>query len=169
MNDRTLLHPPSSIPHIHPRSPPPPHNSPPQLSGSFKYRGAYNRVFHLSSDEKERGVVAFSSGNFAQGLACASEQLGVPCTIVMPADAPTTKMEKTRAYGAEVVLSHHSAGENREIVANALAKELSENKGLVHLHPFDDELVRVHSHVCSHVSARGQVLGHYCSVASHPL
>ena len=105
--------------HLHPshpiHSPPPPHNSPHQLSGSFKYRGAYNRVFHLSSDEKERGVVAFSSGNFAQGLACASEQLGVPCTIVMPADAPTTKMEKTRAYGAEVVLSHHSAGENREI------------------------------------------------------
>src|SRR5271156_4376572 len=75
-----------------------------QRTGSFKFRGAYNRISQLSPDERRRGVVAFSSGNHAQGVAHAAELCGAPAVIVMPADAPTIKIENTKGYGAEVVL-----------------------------------------------------------------
>ena len=75
-----------------------------QLSGAFKFRGAYNRISRLSDEERQAGVVAFSSGNHAQGVAMVSQMLGVPAVIVMPTDAPEIKLANTRAYGAEVVL-----------------------------------------------------------------
>ena len=72
--------------------------------GAFKFRGAYNRLAQLSERERQGGVVAFSSGNHAQGVALAAQLLGIPATIVMPRDAPESKLAATRGYGAEVVL-----------------------------------------------------------------
>ena len=75
-----------------------------QHIGAFKFRGAYNRLAQLDRDEQRAGVVAFSSGNHAQGVACAAKLLGIPATIVMPTDAPRIKLENTRRLGAEVRL-----------------------------------------------------------------
>jgi threonine dehydratase len=111
-----------------------------QLAGSFKMRGACFRVSRLAPGERDRGVVAFSSGNFAQALAHAGRLAGVPVTIVMPCDAPPRKVELTRRAGATVVLSEHGR-RNREEVANARAHEIAEQEGRVFLHPFDDPLV----------------------------
>ena len=73
-----------------------------QRVGAFKFRGAYNRLVQLTSAERAKGVVAFSSGNHAQGVALAAKLLGIPALIVMPSDAPKVKAEATRAYGAEI-------------------------------------------------------------------
>ncbi|WP_179296331.1 MULTISPECIES: threonine/serine dehydratase [unclassified Mesorhizobium] len=108
-----------------------------QWAGSFKIRGAYWRLKRLSADEARNGVVAYSSGNFAQGLAAAGQALGIPVTIVMPIDAPAAKRDATAGYGARVVLTDH--GERaREEVAAAKAREIAETEGLALLHPFDD-------------------------------
>ncbi len=93
-----------------------------QRTGSFKFRGAYNRLVQLSADERARGVVAFSSGNHAQGVAAAARLLGIRATIVMPADAPASKMQGTRDRGAEVVL-YDRYTEDREAIAKRLAAE----------------------------------------------
>lgn len=111
-----------------------------QRTGSFKFRGASFRVARLSDDERRRGVIAFSSGNFAQALAEAGRLAGVRVTIVMPADAPPAKIDATRGYGAEVVLSEHGS-RNREEAANELAMQLADRHGFTRLHPFDDKLV----------------------------
>lgn len=108
-----------------------------QWSGSFKVRGAYWRLKQLSTEEAKRGVVAYSSGNFAQGLAAAGKALGVPVTIVMPIDAPKAKSEATRGYGARVVQTEHGS-RAREEVSLEKAKEISAEKGMTFLHPFDD-------------------------------
>lgn len=108
-----------------------------QWSGSFKVRGAYWRLKRLSPDEAKRGVVAYSSGNFAQGLAAAGEALGIPVTIVMPADAPQAKSDATRGYGARVVQTEHG-DRAREEVALERARQISADEGLTFLHPFDD-------------------------------
>lgn len=108
-----------------------------QWAGSFKIRGAYWRLTRLSQDEAKRGVVAFSSGNFAQGLAAAGEALGIPVTIVMPIDAPAAKREATAGYGARVVVTDHGQGAREEVAAER-ARQISENEGMVLLHPFDD-------------------------------
>lgn len=108
-----------------------------QRTGSFKLRGALWRLMQLDPAARGRGVVAFSSGNFAQGLAAAGRDLGVPVTIVMPVDAPEAKRRATEALGAEVVLSHHGDAP-REVVAAALARDLAAERGLTLLHPFDD-------------------------------
>ncbi len=111
-----------------------------QRTGSFKFRGASWRIASLSPAERQRGVVAYSSGNFAQGLAAAARQAGVPCTIVMPVDAPLAKRLGTEAHGARVVLSDH--GERpREEVASALARKIAADEGMTLLHPFDDPLI----------------------------
>ena len=102
-----------------------------QRMGAFKFRGAYNALAQLSVDEKRRGVIAFSSGNHAQAVALAGQLLGVPATIVMPADAPKVKLEATRGYGANVVL--YRPGESRETIAERLSRE----KNLVLIPPFD--------------------------------
>lgn len=108
-----------------------------QWAGSFKIRGAYWRLLQLSPEERKRGVVAYSSGNFAQGLAAAGEALGIPVTIVMPIDAPTAKSDATRGYGATVIQTEH--GERaREEVALEKAREIAAEQDLVLLHPFDD-------------------------------
>lgn len=91
-----------------------------QHTGSFKFRGASNRLLQLSDAEKKSGVVAWSSGNHAQGVAAAAKLVGVKATIVMPADAPKLKIENTRRLGAEVVLIDRRT-ENREDVARAIA------------------------------------------------
>lgn len=108
-----------------------------QWAGSFKICGAYWRLKQLSTDEAKRGVVAYSSGNFAQGLAAAGQALGIPVTIVMPIDAPAAKREATAGYGATVVLTDHG-DRAREEVASERARQISSNEGLALLHPFDD-------------------------------
>ena len=104
-----------------------------QHGGSFKFRGAYNRLSQLSADERAGGVVAYSSGNHAQGVALAARSLGVAATIVMPADAPAIKLARTRAYGATVV-TYDRFGESREAIAAGIA----ERQGATLVPPFDD-------------------------------
>ena len=104
-----------------------------QRTGSFKFRGAYNRLVQLNPDERAAGVVAFSSGNHAQGVACAAAMLGIRATIVMPADAPRTKLEGTCAFGAEIVL-YDRERESREAIASSLATE----RGSTLVPAFDD-------------------------------
>lgn len=111
-----------------------------QRAGSFKIRGAYWRLSCLAPEDRARGVIAYSSGNFAQGLAAAGQMLGVPVTIVMPIDAPDTKRRATEGFGARVVLSDHGT-RPREEVAAALARQMAGDAGLVLLHPFDDPLI----------------------------
>lgn len=111
-----------------------------QIGGSFKMRGAYFRVRCLSEEQRSRGVVAFSSGNFAQALALAGRRARVPVTIVMPHDAPQRKIELTRRAGATVVLTEHG-DRNREEVASERARAIAEEHAYALLHPFDDPLV----------------------------
>ncbi|HEX4954192.1 MAG TPA: threo-3-hydroxy-L-aspartate ammonia-lyase [Thermoanaerobaculia bacterium] len=103
-----------------------------QRVGAFKIRGAYNAISQLSAEEKARGVLAYSSGNHAQGVALASRLLGVPATIVMPLDAPAVKRAATEGYGARV-LTYDPAREQREEVA----AEVRERTGAVLIPPFD--------------------------------
>jgi threonine dehydratase len=104
-----------------------------QHTGSFKVRGAYNRLVQLSPAERSAGVVAFSSGNHAQGVAWAAKRLGIAATIVMPADAPRAKIDNTRTLGAEVVL-YDRERESREDIAARLASE----RGATLVPSFDD-------------------------------
>lgn len=103
-----------------------------QRSGSFKFRGAFNRLSQLSPAERAAGVVAWSSGNHAQGVAAAAKMLGVRAAIVMPSDAPALKIANTRGYGAEVVL-YDRWTENRESIAQAIADE----RGSATVPPYD--------------------------------
>ncbi len=93
-----------------------------QRTGSFKFRGAYNRLCRLNADELTRGVVAFSSGNHAQGVASTAGLMGTPAVIVMPADAPKAKIEGTRALGGEVVL-YDRRTQSREAIAAEIGRE----------------------------------------------
>ena len=104
-----------------------------QRMGAFKFRGAYNALAKLPADARRRGVVAFSSGNHAQAVALAGRLLGIPATIVMPADAPAVKVAATREYGAEVIFYDRAAGESREAVAERVSRE----KGATVIPPFD--------------------------------
>jgi threonine dehydratase len=104
-----------------------------QQGGSFKLRGATNRLLQLSEEERARGVVAFSSGNHAQGVAIAAQRLGIAATIVMPADAPGVKVEATRAAGAEIIFYDRNT-ESREEIGARLAAE----KGAALVPSFDD-------------------------------
>jgi threonine dehydratase len=107
-----------------------------QRVGAFKFRGAYNRLSRLSPAERVGGVVAFSSGNHAQGVALAARLLDMPALIVMPADAPRIKVEATRAYGAEVRF-YDRATDDREAIADAAAAE----RHAVVVPAFDDPFV----------------------------
>ena len=104
-----------------------------QQGGSFKLRGATNRLMRLDEAERARGVVAFSSGNHAQGVALAARRLGIGATIVMPSDAPAVKVEGTQAAGAEIVF-HDRATESREEIGARLAAE----RGATLVPSFDD-------------------------------
>ncbi len=104
-----------------------------QHTGAFKLRGAYNRISQLTEEEKKRGVITASAGNHAQGVAFASQRLGVKAVICMPATTPILKVEATRAYGAEVVLYGDGFDE-----AFAHSLELQKKHGYVYIHPFND-------------------------------
>src|SRR5690606_38237864 len=101
--------------------------------GSFKFRGAFNRLSMIPPEHRAAGVVACSSGNHAQGVAEAARVLGMPATIVMPADAPTMKIARTRRYGAEVV-PYDRLTEDRE----AISKNIAARTGATFIHPYDD-------------------------------
>ena len=105
-----------------------------QWTGSFKFRGGWSAVSALPAGT--RGVIAYSSGNHAQGVALAASRHGLPCVILMPADAPAVKIANTRAYGAEVVL-YDRATEDRDAIGAALAQ----SRGLALVKPFDDAQV----------------------------
>jgi threonine dehydratase len=104
-----------------------------QRTGSFKFRGAFNKISSIPMSEREGGVVAFSSGNHAQGVAAAAQLLNMQATIVMPADAPLSKRERTKGYGAEVVLYDRDR-EDREAIARAIAAK----RGATLVPPYDD-------------------------------
>ncbi len=104
-----------------------------QRTGSFKLRGAANRIAQLSPAERKRGVIAASAGNHAQGVALAAKRMGIPCVIVMPRHASIAKVEATRGYGAQVELAGGSYDD-----AQRRAKALAEDRRLVLVHPFDD-------------------------------
>src|ERR1700723_894943 len=107
-----------------------------QHTGSFKFRGAYNRLAAIPPEQRAGGVVAFSSGNHAQGVAAAARLLGMPCVIVMPRDAPRAKRERTAAHGAEIVL-YDRAREDRE----AIAAEIAARSDATLVPPYDDALI----------------------------
>jgi threonine dehydratase len=107
-----------------------------QTGHAFKLRGATNRLLQLSEDERSRGVVAFSSGNHAQGVAIAAKRLAIPAVIVMPADAPKVKVDATRSHGAEIVF-YDRRSQSREEIANRLAGE----RGAVVVPSFDDRAI----------------------------
>lgn len=108
-----------------------------QHTGSFKFRGGYSAVSALDAKTRGRGVIAYSSGNHAQGVAMAAKMLGAPATIVMPNDAPALKVANTRALGAEVVLYDRPGGESREDVG----ERIQEERNLTLIRPFDEPLV----------------------------
>jgi threonine dehydratase len=107
-----------------------------QRTGSFKFRGAYNKISSIPPDRKANGVVAYSSGNHAQGVAHAAALCNMPAVIVMPSDAPKPKRERTAALGAEVVLYDRDT-EDRA----AIARDIAQKRGAVLVPPFDDPLV----------------------------
>ncbi len=107
-----------------------------QHTGSFKFRGGWAAITALDPDLRARGVIAYSSGNHAQGVALAARSHNVPCVILMPADAPRIKIENTRALGAEVVL-YDRATQDRDAIGTSLAAE----RGLTLIKPYDDPMV----------------------------
>lgn len=108
-----------------------------QFTGSFKFRGGFSAVSALDARTRERGVIAYSSGNHAQGVALAAAMHGAPAVIIMPADAPAMKIANTRAYGAEVVLYDRAGGESREDVGAKLTAE----RGMTLIKPYDEPQV----------------------------
>jgi threonine dehydratase len=107
-----------------------------QRTGSFKFRGAYNKLSALAPDDRAGGVVAYSSGNHAQGVAAAAQLLAMPAVIVMPSDAPRPKRERTAELGAEVVL-YDRMRDDRE----AIAREIADKRHAVLVPPYDDPLI----------------------------
>lgn len=107
-----------------------------QRTGSFKFRGAYNKLASIPLEARSKGVVAFSSGNHAQGVAHAAQLLNMDATIVMPSDAPVAKRERTKGYGAKVVLYDRDR-EDRE----AIARDIAAKQGATVVPPYDDPLV----------------------------
>jgi len=107
-----------------------------QFTASFKERGALNKLLSLSAHERSRGVIAMSAGNHAQAVAFHAQRLGIPTVIVMPRFTPSVKVRHTRSYGAEVILHGDSLDE-----AASFALQLAEQRGLILVHPYDDEKV----------------------------
>ena len=107
-----------------------------QQTGSFKFRGGWSALSALAPEVRARGVIAFSSGNHAQGVAAAAKGHGVPAVIIMPSDAPKLKIANTRALGAEVVLYDRATGDR-----DAIGAELAMERGLTLIKPFDEPLV----------------------------
>ena len=108
-----------------------------QRTGSFKFRGAWTAISALDEDVRKQGVIAYSSGNHAQGIAHAAALYGVPAVIIMPADSPALKLANTQALGASVVTYDRAGGESREAIGEALARE----RGLTLIRPYDEPMV----------------------------
>lgn len=126
-----------------------------QHTGSFKFRGGWSALSALEPDVRARGVIAFSSGNHAQGVALAAKMHGVPAVIIMPSDAPKMKIDNTRAYGAEVVL-YDRAKEDRDAIGERLAGE----RGLTLIRPFDEpEVIAGQGTVGLEIAAQAAELG----------
>jgi len=126
-----------------------------QRTGSFKFRGAYNTLAQLSADQRGRGVVAWSSGNHAQGVAAAAQALGMPALIVMPADAPAIKIANTRGYGAEIVL-YDRIKESREEIGARIAAE----RGATIVAPYDETQVIAGQGTCGlEIAAQAKARG----------
>ncbi len=135
-----------------------------QRTGSFKFRGAYNRICRLTREELARGVVAYSSGNHAQGVAAAAALMGTPAVIVMPADAPRAKIEGTKALGAEVI-TYDRWTESREEIGARIAKE----RGSILVPPFDDfHVIAGQGTVGLEAALQLQALGETADVALAP-
>lgn len=127
-----------------------------QHTGSFKYRGARAAISALDAETRAQGVLAFSSGNHAQGVALAAREYDVPAVIVMPADAPSIKIDNTRALGAEVVLYDRAGGESRE----ALGAAMKQARGLTLIKPFDEPEVIAGQGTCGlEIAEQVAVLG----------
>ncbi|MEO0568584.1 MAG: threonine/serine dehydratase [Pseudomonadota bacterium] len=127
-----------------------------QHTGSFKYRGGRSAISALPPEVRQKGVIAFSSGNHAQGVALAAKQFGVPAVIIMPADAPALKIENTRALGAEVVLYDRAGGESRE----ALGDKLQAERDLTLIKPYDEPEVIAGQGTCGlEIAAQAAELG----------
>lgn len=109
-----------------------------QFTGAYKIRGAYNKISSLSMEERERGIISASAGNHAQGVAYAAKLMGAKAIIVMPTSTPLIKVNRTKGYGAEVIL-HGDVYDD----ACAYALELAEEKGYTFIHPFNDEEVAI--------------------------
>ncbi len=107
-----------------------------QRIGAFKIRGAYNKIASLSPEERQRGIVAHSSGNHAQGAALAAKLLGVRAVVIMPKNSPAVKADATRGYGAEVVFCENSLDDRERV-----AKRYADEQGLVPVHPFNDDKI----------------------------
>jgi threonine dehydratase len=107
-----------------------------QRTGSFKFRGALNTVLQIPIEQRRNGVVAFSSGNHAQGVAAAASLFGIPATIVMPKDAPSPKIAGTRKLGAEVIFYDRYSGDRE-----AIARDIVERTGATLIEPFDNPMV----------------------------
>jgi len=107
-----------------------------QFTASFKERGALNKLLSLTAEQRKRGVVAMSAGNHAQGVAYHAGRLGIPATIVMPEGTPFTKVKHTKNFGARVVIDGPTLTQ-----ANARAREIEKEEGLVFVHPYDDPLI----------------------------
>lgn len=132
-----------------------------QLSGAFKFRGAWSRLSALSDAERARGIVTFSSGNHGQAVALAAHMLGLQATVVMPANAPAIKKRRTQSHGAEVI-TYDPEQESREAIAGKLAEE----RGAVLVPSYDDFHVIAGQgtaglEVCRDMTARGDVLDSY--------
>ena len=108
-----------------------------QTTGSFKLRGATNKLLSLSAEERARGIIAASSGNHGQGVAYAAQQLGIDAIIVMPHDAPPTKMAGVKSYGAQIEIFSGTLGSERD----ALMAKLAAEQGRVPIHPFSNPLI----------------------------
>jgi threonine dehydratase len=127
-----------------------------QRTGSFKFRGGWSAVSALPTEARKRGVLAYSSGNHAQGVAHAAQILGVPAIIVMPQDAPALKLANTRAHGAEVVMYDRAGGEKREEIGGQIAAE----RGLTLIRPYDEPLVMAGQGTCGlEIAAQAREVG----------
>ena len=106
------------------------------MTGSFKERGALNKLLGLAKAEAASGVIAMSAGNHAQGVAYHAQRLGIPATIVMPRGTPFNKVERTASFGARVLIEGDSID-----AAAVFARELAAHEGLMFVHPYDDEQI----------------------------
>lgn len=127
-----------------------------QRTGSFKFRGGWSAVSALTDEQREAGVIAYSSGNHAQGVAHAAELHGAPAVIVMPNDAPALKLANTRDHGAEVVLYDRPNRESREVIG----KQMSEERGLTLIKPYDEPMVIAGQGTCGlEIAEQARALG----------